>query len=60
MFVAQTYCDITNIRGERIIATKLHLVASNNYNQNLVVVIDYCNQKNTGIQLYYSNHGYKM
>jgi hypothetical protein len=51
MFVAQTYCDITNIRGERIIATKLHLVASNNYNQNLVVVIDYCNQKNTGIQL---------
>jgi hypothetical protein len=31
MFVVQTYCDVTNIHGERTIATKLHLVAPDGY-----------------------------
>jgi hypothetical protein len=31
MFVAQTYCNITNIHGKRTIATKLYLVAPDGY-----------------------------
>jgi hypothetical protein len=31
IFVARTYCDITNIHGERTIATKLYLVAPDGY-----------------------------